>query len=425
MSQPAQPKIVQKLLLRTAILLLAVAGGFLGIRALLNVGTVDKGSANTEGKILALMDKGDGNQVVLINPDGSIQESPGYEAGKDDREAVWRPDGTRVIFSSDREENNYHLYRWNLDANRIERRTIGSRALANPRFLPTDTEPTATALVTAGGRVLNFDPNKDGYIRQVLPPPLKDAQAAVKDNEQEAASGGGEFDLFYRDLGNSFREAKWSHDRTYIAAVMRRETGEVLVVQNVVATDPQERQPIPVMYGSRIDFDVNPVGPGIVFTVQNFEFASPNDVPAEYRKDGKVVLPFRHFVGIFDPTKDAQSRLAPILQPSKTNATAFGTPVFSADGSKIAFIQGKYVDGSGFEPERLMVAIPERGIAPLTNGAIYDPAWHPNGQSLLFIRRGEDGQRSIWSVNNDGSNERNLTQGKGNFAKPQYSPQSK
>src|SRR5215813_958691 len=60
-------------------------------------------SADTVGWIAAIKSQSNGSEVVLFKPDGTVVESKGYREGVNDRDPVWRPDGNRLIFTSDRE----------------------------------------------------------------------------------------------------------------------------------------------------------------------------------------------------------------------------------------------------------------------------------------------------------------------------------
>ncbi|MFX9042746.1 hypothetical protein ABTN45_20195, partial [Acinetobacter baumannii] len=82
---------------------------------------------------------------VAIKPDGTIVESPDFVKGSRDRDAVWRPDGNRIFFSSDREEKAFNIYRWNLATNKVVRRTLGKIGKTDPSFSylgTADSQPT-------------------------------------------------------------------------------------------------------------------------------------------------------------------------------------------------------------------------------------------------------------------------------------------
>ena len=61
--------------------------------------------------------------------------------------------------------------------------------------------------------------------------------------------------------------------------------------------------------------------------------------------------------------------------------------------------------------------------APIAKGTIYEPSWSPAGDKIVFARREVDGKRSIFSINKDGTGERKISDGKGNYGFPKFSPQ--
>ncbi len=54
----------------------------------------------------------------------------------------------------------------------------------------------------------------------------------------------------------------------------------------------------------------------------------------------------------------------------------------------------------------------------------HDPSWSPDGKQIVFCRRHDDGRRRIWVMGRDGSNQRQLTFGEGEFDDwyPRWSP---
>lgn len=370
---------------------------------------------DTAGMIAAIRLDGDNSQVVVIGPDGKVKESPGYEAGKTDKEPVWRPDGNRLFFTSDREEEAFQVYRWNLASDSIMRRSVGSRSQSTPSFAPED---NTSGLLTAGGFVLEFDP-KEVATRQILPPVGKNRQGGEGGQEGTAS----QFEQIYQRLGNSFRAAKWLKGKQYVAAVMRREEGgEILIVQDVVNFS----RPVPIMAGNRIDFDVSQTEPKVFFTVNGFFFHDPNQIPPEAVKNGKVELPFTSIIGGFDPT--GQGSLFPIMTV-KQPELGFRDLKVSPDGRNVLMIAGKLDANGNFEPSDLVVAPAAAGGGPeakrIISGKIYEPSWHPNSHTIAFVQRDDKGRRGIFTINKDGSGINEVTKGDGDYSWPVFSPQSK
>lgn len=421
------PKIVQKLLLRTFLLLVAVAGVFLGIQYVLNWREdPDTGTIDSDGMIAALELNDDGQQVVLFDKAGAKVPSPDYKPGKSDRDIVWRPDGNRVFFSSDRTDGAYHLFRWNPGSEKVDQKSTGTLSKFDPSFPIVDISDAAatklagdTALITQGGFVLDFNIRKSTS-QQLLPPP-----GGVTTGADEESGGSGQFDSVYKKFGNAFRTARWIKGQEYIAAIMKADEGEVLIIQKLRATQDSELLPRPVFGGDRIDMDVDPKTGNVVFTVLNFQFPDKENIPETNMKDGKAVKPFIHGIFVMDPTNAGTDSLIPIAI-SQDDKMAFGPVSVSPDGSQIATTTGKY-DGTNFSPAGLAVMPLQPGGmqagTPVVGGEIYELSWHPNGQTLVFIKR-VGSERAIFKINKDGSTETKVSDG-GNFMTPRFSPQSK
>lgn len=412
------------MLTRSAILLFVVAVLIFGYRIYRDWSKdIDlPEAANTAGHISAIRLLEDGSQVVVFDADGNLIESPGYTPGKNDKDAVWRPDGNRLFFVSDREENAQNIYRWNFGAKAVSRRTYNSRTKGLPNFLPGD--PTSkTALITSGPFVLEFDP-AEAVTRQVLPPISKERVAV--DTESGA---GGQFDAVYRMLGQSFREAKWTPDKSFVVAIMRRDVGEALIVQDLRS----DTQPVPIAAGDRIEFDIDPKTGRIVFLVLNFQLLDPSQAPPEMIKNGRIVLPFRHLIAMADPAllgQKAEGVKATVdIARSNSDRAAFHALSISPDGSRLVVVGGAYDPGrTSVAPDALVVMpLQESGAqaaSVVLREKVYEPSWHPNGETLAFIRYNAKGQRAIFKVQIDGTGLTEVSKDAGDFAFPRFSPQT-
>ncbi len=416
------PLVTRKMLIRTVIGLFGLAALFAGYQWYRSLGgDLDLPfNVETAGMIAAIQETSDGNQVVLIHPDGKIVPSPGYVAGASDRDVAWRPDGNRVFFSSDREQRVYNIFRWNPGSEKVQRRTFGSRAKTTLEF-PSEAVPFANerALITSGGFVLELNPT-DGATPQILPPVGREVSAS---KEGGSAS---QFDAVYERLGSSFRRAKWAgNGRDWIATVMRRDTGEVLVLQNL-SSDGALSPPFPVVAGERVEFDVNPKSGEIVFVSIGFQFPEREAIPKQFIVNGRIKRPFFHLVGIIDPNKLDQRR-DPIAASNSDDA-AFSHPMISPDGTTLLLVTGKHVGSGQIEPADLVVmpAQPNGGqsASRVYPGVANDPSWAPDSERILFVHT-DNGKRAIFEARKDGSSIKNLTGQTGNFSRPLYSPQFK
>src|SRR4051812_14188035 len=123
MIQPSQPKITRKLVKRTiiaAILIVLIIPAYIWIA--MNRKGLDLGSFDSAGDIAAIQMTDDGAQVVIIKPDGTVIPSPDYKAGQTDRNVVWKPDGNRIFFESDRYNQEPHVFRWSPERKEVDRR---------------------------------------------------------------------------------------------------------------------------------------------------------------------------------------------------------------------------------------------------------------------------------------------------------------
>lgn len=420
-STTQQPKILRKMVYRFAFLSLLLAGivfGYLKFREWSQ--DIDMPETyDTAGMISAIQLHDEGSQAVIFQADGSMLESPGYEPGKTDKDAVWRPDGNRLFFVSDREENAVNVFRWNIGGKKIARRSYNSRAKGTPQWLPADAEnANKLALITSGPFVLEFNPT-NGDTRQVLPPVSKERSAS----DPEGGSAG-QFETIYGQIGDSFKLAKWTPDKKFVVAVMRDERGEVLVAQDL-STD---KLPVPIAAGDRIEFDINPRTGMVVFTVLEYRLFDPTQAPPEMvQKDGSIKLPFRHMIGTIDLAAPPETAQAPIARSNSDDA--FLAPSISPDGQYLLIVACKVKSRANYAPEGLIVlpATPTDvpSGTPILRGEVYEPSWHPNSNAVAFIQYDEQKKRSIWTVGRDGTNLKNVSAGKGDFANPRFSPQSK
>jgi hypothetical protein len=306
-----QPLISRRMLLRFAIGLFALAALFFGYQWWRSYSQDPDlpAKADTKGMIAALLLHEDGAQAVVFEANGELRKSPGYTPGANDKELVWRPDGNRLFFMSDREDQAFHVYRWNLASDAVMRRSFGTRSQSSPTFAPIGAAgANDTALLTSGGFVVEFDPVHSA-IRQVLPPVGRERA----ESDEGAAS---QFDAIYQKIGTSFRYARWGKDKESVVAVMRREDDtEILVVQDMTEAKP----PAAIIAGDRVEFDISPETGVVAFSVTDRErpgqgpislghrplyagrLAHPGDqlarpggrVPPSARRSGRRERPFR------------------------------------------------------------------------------------------------------------------------------------
>ncbi|MFZ4507384.1 MAG: TolB family protein [Fimbriimonas sp.] len=374
---------------------------------------------DTKDMIAAVEFKDEGQQAVIFKPNGDLMANEGYGKGNIDKDIVWQPNGNALFFISDRKDRAFHIFRWN-PGFEPEARSYGTRSRGNPWFSTQQDDETANneALITSGGKVLSFDP-KTTNTRQMLPPVGREVSQASGD--EAGAGSGSQFDGVYKAYGDSFKYARWCGNKQFIAAVIRGDTNEVLIVQNMSPKTEREQLPVPVAAGEKIDVDVNPKDGSLVFAVMNFS-TPDGKIPPQWIKNGKVTKPFEHLLARIDPTKEQAEPIA----TSNSNDSAFGSPRISPDGAAVLVAIGSFVPGSGLEPKGLF-SMPNavgggQAAARLAIGAIFEPSWSPDGTRIAYAKR-VDGKRAIFTSSKDGSGERNVSGSKGNFGSPLFSPQ--
>lgn len=384
--------------------------------------TADPGNFASAGYISAAMQTEDGYRAVLVAPDGTVKEVPGYEEGVMDQPPVWSPDGQRVYFVSDRDNGESHVFRWNPSSDAVERRTIDKRTKSYVDFTVPGDPANKTALVISGGTIVELEPLA-GTSKQLLPPQKLDAS---RQGEDGAA---GQFEQLYASLGTSFKMARWTKDKQHIIAVMRRETGEALICQNVSMlpnidlTNPEMR-PVLIATGERIEFDIDPNSGKVVYTLQQFQWPDPRQIPPEFIENGRAKMPLRHMIGIYTPGAPAAEAPVAVAQDDKF---CFGHPRLSPDGEMVMVSVGPY-RGSGNMDNRNLVVMPfktgggSEGATTLVNTPAVEAEWSPDGKKIVFVGEGPT-RRTLYLLEVGTGAEPKALTSKGVFRGPQFSPQ--
>lgn len=423
-----QPKIVHKLIIRFAIGLFLVAGLLAGYLYLRGQEDVDLPLAyDSKGHIAAIQTVGDGSQAVIITPDGNVIPSPDYVADARDTDLAWRPDGNRLFFTSDRDERVFHLYRWNPGGAKVERRTLGTLGFGSPSFASSTIEEAVNPLAVSAGRVVEIDPSK-GSVEQILPPMMdREGQESEEGRVEESP-----FERFYKGIGSSFKSAKWVKGRRYIAAVMRGDEAETLVLQPMDRLPNGQMAPPSILgIGERVEFDVNADAGIVVFTINHPRPTLKSEITQEDWTSGRIEQlkkgfndPTKHMLGIVNI--DLQ-RGGPILR-SIDDKDALTSPSISPDGTTLVVCVGKYEGDGNFTHEFLYTYAAQVGagqtVRELIAGDARDPSWSPDGNKIVYVKALEDGTREIRTVNVDGSEDKAIASGKGDFIKPVFSPQT-
>jgi dipeptidyl aminopeptidase/acylaminoacyl peptidase len=325
-------------------------------------------------------DKGD---LIVIKPDGSLLTLT--QDAHDEESPDWSPDGTKLVFASNRREEVYQLWTIDPDGKNLSQLTIGGGAKRAPLYDPDGRH----ILHVAQGLVTEID-SKGIHARQLIPLP------AQMEPIHEA----------YGQI--AFRYARRVIE-DLIAAVQITDEGEQVVLQDV---EIGERlfAPLVLLKGERVDVDWAHQGLQLVIAGIGTEQALSE---SEVRHIGVL--------GLFDFTENRrQPRVMP-LWVSLDNSEGAIEPVWSPDDSRIAFVRCERRSDGQWVRKGLMV-IPSDGGSPteIIAGEVYSPDWSPDGQRLVFAM-GKPGARQIYTIKLDGTDLKPLTSS-GDYISPRWSP---
>ncbi len=422
-----QPKITQKLLLRTAIGVFALAGLVMAFRWYKTRETDPRGpdTLDTAGWIAAVETANDNKHVVAFKDDGTLVRQPDASGSVDDKDPAWRPDGSDVFFASNRLKGKFTIFRWFPDGHAAaEMRSLVGLPQSAPAFLTgeADKHENATGLVVASGRVMMIDP-KEPALHQVLPPLDPKKRMSV---DPETGEGVSPLEGVYEHFGTSFRIAKWTPDRKTVFAVMKGDTGEVLLYQKLDPTVQEDSRPRPIAAGDRIDFDVDQNTGALYLDVQNFQWPPMMEVPPEFIKNGKITVPFKHVVGVGDAANPAAWK--PIIT-SNADKDSFTGIVAAPTGDRIVFVHGAYGGSGNLKPDGLVVVFlsgDRKGQGgKIADGEVYEPCFSPDAKKIAFAKRESSTSRPIYVIEEGGSSPRRVSPETGVFGNPTFSPQTK
>ncbi|MBS1724971.1 MAG: PD40 domain-containing protein [Armatimonadetes bacterium] len=390
---------------------------------------------DTKDMIAAIEVKPGGSQVVAFRADGSKIESDGFKDGTLDQDIAWRPDGGRLLFSSNRGNGNYNIWRWNPVDNKVAIRSVGDRAKSNIFFGWTEDKALRdSALFTAGGFVFKYDQKKT-TTEQLLPPATRKTQGGGEDQGNVS-----QMDAIYKQIGEGFVSAKWGIDRQAVWTVMKREADQVLVF-NPLLSNRNKGLPKPYFAAKQIDFDVLPDGSAIA-SLHGFQFMDPSNIDPKYLKDGKPQAPFDD--AIYFLPADGEKPPAVIChtiggkfffggvgqQPTpvetiKDGVFALSNPAASPDGGSFAFVLGRSTGGPVQGLALIAFPLKEggalKGPGRIGLGDVSQPSWSPEGDRITYVKR-EAGQRAIYVAKLAGGVEEKVSSG-GDYMSPKFSPQ--
>lgn len=357
----------------------------------------DLSEANTGGYVAALEVKNGKRRAVVFNANGDKTEIPDAN-DSNDLSVAWRSDGNRLMVVSDRMPKNsadakvYRVHRWNTSDNSVELRLPGKRNVGKIWY-PFDTLENAKgrALVIVGGLVNEFD-QRTGALTQVVPPP---SGGPVRTGEEGVGGMGGALSGVYESIGESFDQAVYTNAADAVISVMKREGGEVLVYSSLRQNESgQYPPPMPIFAGKNIEIQMARNGDCLV-TIQGFEWfdRSGETVPDEFKKDGKLIIPFKNGLMHMSISNDQPT---PQVISAFPDDQAFGDASVSPQSDKIVTTVGTFTNGR-YVPTALVTMPFKPGGGsegePIIQGPVRFPTWAPSGEVIVFV--GRDSEQNI------------------------------
>lgn len=388
---------------------------------------IDVPPVNSKGFIAAMQEMDSGStRLVSISPDGTIREPKG-SGETSDTDFTWQSEGRRIIFAGNRaSDGSEQLFSWmpDRDAEPFQETPSGTVRMS-PWFFAKESE----ILFCARGDVWALTwPN--GKLRPVMPPAGREMSIGGEEGEMiEQTQGVTEQDRWISQGWSSlsgtleaegFESARLFGGGKYFAGICRTAQGPALVIANLDPKDQAQAIPIAPDGGELLEISTVDDKPLLVVAVKNFRYPIPSQVPqAKRRPNGKLIADYVNALLVFDMEKG--SKVAPFMLDK--GKVALMQPALSPKGDEIAVCVNVFEKESWISKALIVVPI-EHGafnsgkVSTLLEGEVYDPSWNADGTQLTYIKGGD-----VFVINRDGSGEKNLTNGKGKFRKPQFSPQ--
>ncbi|MEO7454454.1 MAG: LpqB family beta-propeller domain-containing protein [Fimbriimonadales bacterium] len=377
-------------------------------------------AVDSKGYIAAIMEKDGKSRLVAIKPDGSLREAPG-SATAIDSEIVWKPDGRRVLFVSNRSPGgSLQVFEWtpDRDADPIQL-TPGGASRQNPWFSPSGDQ----FLYASGGNILATT-YPQLRSRRIMPPSSGPEGRETESGEHIHQEGDNHEHDLVSTIWTNYSEAiegeafsKGFLDGNTLLGQYTTSRGQVVILQNLDPADEREALPQAVFGGQAIDITYHAATAKAVVAIMDFRFPILAEVPKEaILPDGTVKTPFTNAlfaIGLRD------NSALPIFLSADDSQTLM-SPAISPDGTRVAFVIMEKSAGAKRVTGMLVAPIEQGGVQkaqPIAQGEISSPSWSPDGQTIAFIRNGD-----VWTISADGQNEKNLTNGKGRFSTPLFSP---
>jgi TolB protein len=369
-------------------------------------------------------DKGE-THIFVIKADGTDERQ--LTEGKSARQSpAWSPDGKLLCCLEEKRENGTSTYQVVLlGVDGTTQITQNSSAKTMPQFRP---DGKMIAYLSGGSVKVVGTTGKES--EQVYPPPHRSSGASQNGGSEDKDEDG---------LKTApIVEYRWSPSGQSMLLVQENE-GEYAITTGVGGWYDKDKPS-----GSAPSRTIPPqtvtvlkaVGESLFYPLTN---AGGTQTGIAWLPDNKTALvsiltqgKANYLLTYAADIKDNQP--SPLLQCLAGTAAPVN-PTVSPDGTRVAFevhrtatTDENEIIGIAVLPlksgETLVVQnASELSKLPLiVQGRATRPQWSPDGTRLAYNLPSASGKRDVWVVNADGSNPRNLTNGKGDNAEPVWSP---
>lgn len=222
--------------------------------------------ATPTSQIAFVTDRDGNNEIYLMNDDGSAVRNLTNHASND-RHPAWSPDGSKLVFSSRRDEGNFDIYLLEVDTLAVTRLTSDGNN-TRPAWSPDGGRIAFSSDRYGGKDIMIMNTDGSGQLQLTVgdsdddqpawsPDGLYIAYAAGETNERDIyvirASDGAAFATLTSDAGDDFLPA-WLNDstRSRLAFTSTREGSQDIYMidpltggdlQRLAGADSNERQP--------------------------------------------------------------------------------------------------------------------------------------------------------------------------------------
>ncbi|MDG6077852.1 amidohydrolase [Erythrobacter litoralis] len=352
-------------------------------------------------------DRGGGDNIWIMNADGSNKQQVTKEDFRLLNQPSWSPDGRYIVakkqYTTERSLGTGEVWLYHVSGGGgvqlVERASEAlQKELGEPVYAPDGNSIYYTRNIT-GGPIFEYAQDSNAGIFNI-------EKYDIDTGEVTTAVGGygGAVRPTPSPDGNTMAFVRRDKDQSQLW-VKNVATGEERMVYGQLDLDMQETWAV---YGVYPMMDWTPDGRSIVF------WAGGKIRRVNADGSGLAEIPFR-----IDDTRAVANAPHPVIDVAPASFTA-KIPRFasiSPDGRTVVFeslgkLYVKPVGGNG-EPRRLT-----------SNDDTLElwPAWSRDGERIAFVRWSDDELGSIVTVDARGRNERRVTQQPGHYAVPQFSP---